>query len=160
MRVNRELQLTRTPACHGPIHLTQNTQKSQPWATFLTSNLITPTTLLPPLPDSHPSPSSALNQLWQAWAALATLPNWLAGQAGGGRDVWRGRVGVKERGQGCFLFSRLIDSQMSAVGFAVLLKHSGTLFPSKSKNNTYTCTKAQPAYTCGIMLCFCRPHLH
>lgn len=37
---------------------------------------------------------------------------------GGGRDVWRGRAGVIERGQGCFLFSQLIDSQMSGgVGF-------------------------------------------
>lgn len=32
---------------------------------------------------------------------------------GGGRDVWRGMEGVEERGQGCFLPSQLIDSQMS-----------------------------------------------
>lgn len=41
-----------------------------------------------------------------------------------------GREGVGERGQGCFLFSQLIDSQMSGgVGFVAGPKHPVTLFP-------------------------------
>lgn len=55
---------------------------------------------------------------------------------GGGRNVCRGRVGVEERGQGCFLFSQLIDTLMSAVGFVVALKISGSLFPSKNNQKT------------------------
>lgn len=57
---------------------------------------------------------------------LRYLTGWLAGWLelfGGGRDVWRGREGAGERGQGCFLFSQLIDSQMSGgVGFVPGLK--------------------------------------
>lgn len=43
-------------------------------------------------------------------------------------------------GQGCFPFSQLIDSQMSAVGFVVVVKHSRILLPSKNKqtNKKYT----------------------
>lgn len=38
-----------------------------------------------------------------------------------------GKGGYRERGQGCFLVSQLIDSQMSGgVGFVVGLKHPGT----------------------------------
>lgn len=55
-----------------------------------------------------------------------------------------GREGVGERGQGCFLFSQLIDSQMSGgVGFVAGLKHPGTLFPSTNKHNTYAHARRQ-----------------
>lgn len=63
----------------------------------------------------------------------------------------KGREGVGERGQGCFLFSQLIDSQMSGgVGFVVGLKHPVTLFPSINKHNTYAHARQQRW----------RPHLH
>lgn len=52
------------------------------------------------------------------------------GREGGGRE------GVEERGQGCFLFTQLIDTLMSAVGFVVALKLSGSLFPSKNNQRT------------------------
>lgn len=49
----------------------------------------------------------------------------------------KGREGVGERGQGCFLFFQLIDSQMSGEeGHVVELKHPVTLFPSTNKHNT------------------------
>lgn len=50
----------------------------------------------------------------------------MEGKGGCGRER-------EKRGQGCFLFSQLIDSQMSAVGFVVVVKHSGILFPPKNK---------------------------
>lgn len=50
----------------------------------------------------------------------------------------------RERGQGCFLFSQLIDSQMSGgVGFVAGLKHSGKHFPSTNKHNTYAHARRQ-----------------
>lgn len=62
----------------------------------------------------------------------------MEGKGGCGKEKERDRE--KERGgQGCFLFSQLIDSQMSAVGFVVGVKHSGILFSSKykQKHNTH-----------------------
>lgn len=65
-----------TPAYHGPIHFVQNTQKSRPWATFLTSNLITPTTLPPLALTSAPPP---VPQTSQGSQELQYLTDWLAG---------------------------------------------------------------------------------
>lgn len=60
-----------------------------------------------------------------------------------------GREGVGERGQGCFLFSQLIDSQMSGgVGFVAGLKHPVTLFPSTNK---HPCTQGEIAHTAAHM---------
>lgn len=55
----------------------------------------------------------------------------------------RGRCGRERKreggGQGCFFFIQLIDSQMSAVGFVVVVKHT---FPfqkqTNKKNNRHT----------------------
>lgn len=61
-----------------------------------------------------------------------------------------GRVGVEERGQGCFLFSQLIDSQMSGgVGFVAGLKHPVTRFPSTNKHNTHA--RAHAGNDCAHM---------
>lgn len=73
-----------------------------------------------PGPDSRPSPSASHTSRGRQELLCYTtsLAGWLE-LFGGGRDAWReGREGVGERGQGCFLFSQLIDSQMSGgVGF-------------------------------------------
>lgn len=75
----------------------------------------------PPLP-SHPWPwlvplPQCLKPARAVRSCYATIPNWLAGWLVGvvwwrkGCAEWREGVGV--RGQGCFSFSQLIDSQMS-----------------------------------------------
>lgn len=43
--------------------------------------------------------------------------------------------GAGERGQGCFLFTQLIDTLMSAVGFVVVSKLSGSLFFQTHQRN-------------------------
>lgn len=78
-----------------------------------------------------------------------------------------GREGVGKRGQGCFLYSQLIDSQMSGgVGFVAGLKHPVTLFPSTNKHNTYAracagedCARACTC-TCDLTHTVCLPHTH
>lgn len=57
---------------------------------------------------------------------------------GGEGRVWKRERKRERGGQGCFLFSQLIDSQMSAVGFVVVVKHSGILFPPKNKHKKIT----------------------
>lgn len=61
---------------------------------------------------------------------------------------------VGKRGQGCFLFSQLIDSQMSGgVVFVAGLKHPVTLFPTNTTPmHTHACMHAPR--TCGLSGCF------
>lgn len=104
-QVNGDVSPASTPTCHGSIHLAQRIQKSRPWATFLTSNLINPTTLPPPCPDEHPSPSAS-HHPGQTGAAM--LPNWLAGWLPGWLWMfcWRkGCVEGKQREGGRDVFS-------------------------------------------------------
>lgn len=118
-----------------------------------------------PGPDSRPSPSASHQPGQTGAAMLHYLTGWLAGWSclveegmHGGKGGC-GRETERERGQGCFLFSQLIDSQMSGgVGFVAGLKHPGTLFPSTNKHNTHAhagedCARGRAharTRTCGL----------
>lgn len=66
---------------------------------------------------------------------LHYLTGWLVGFVWWRKGCVEAREGLGERGQGCFLFSQLIDSQMSGgVGFGAWLKHPGTRFLSTNKH--------------------------
>lgn len=58
---------------------------------------------------------------------------------------------VGKRGQGCFLFSQLIDSQMSGgVVFVAGLKHPVTLFPTNTTPmHTHACMHHIPVASVG-----------
>lgn len=61
--------------------------------------------------------------------------------------------GGRERGQGCFLFSQLIDSQMSGgVGFVAELRHRVT--PHYSQNKHCTSAHWLKAYVQVVTLVF------
>lgn len=92
---------------------------------------------------------------------LHYLTGWLTGCLelfGGGREVWKGREGVEERGQGCFLFSQLIDSQMSGgVGFAA---GAGVLWDTFAfhKQTQHLCTcKYGSCISAHAQACTCTP---
>lgn len=166
-QVNRELQPARTPACHGPYSSCTKHTKEQTMSHILDIQphhpqlpSLTPPFPPPPAPTRAPPPQLPRTSQGRQELLRCVAPNWLVGVVWWrkGRRGWRGRGGRdrdRERGEGgkgCFLFSQLIDSQMSGgVGCVALggggIKHPLCLAPPQTNTNTYTHVWRQKQHT-------------